>query len=86
MARYIAEVFHTYIDHGELLAAIPIEAKSRKQAYEIADDLFHYPWKPFLTRRVKPEDVEIKITPETTWKRRASTILSKSKERAKKRR
>jgi hypothetical protein len=78
--EYMAEVFHGWMEHTELLGVIPITAKSRDDVYAQADALYHHNWKPFVTpgRKFDREQLEIRIRPLAEWAKRATTLLAKA--------
>ena len=78
--QFMAEVYHGWMEHTELLGVIPISAKNRDDAFRQADALYHHNWKPFLPpgRRYDPAQLEIRIRPLAEWNKRAGTLLSKA--------
>jgi hypothetical protein len=80
MVQFMAEVYHGWMEHTELLGVIPISGKNRDDAYAQADALYHHNWRPFLPagRRYDRELLEIRIRPLAEWNKRAATLLSKA--------
>jgi hypothetical protein len=78
--QFMAEVYHGWMEHTELLGVIPISGKNRDDAYAQADALYHHNWKPFLPsgRRYDREQLEIRIRPLAEWNKRAATVMSKA--------
>jgi hypothetical protein len=78
--EFMAEVYHGWMEHTELLGVIPISGKNRDDAYHQADALYHHNWKPFLPagRRYDRELLEIRIRPLAEWNKRAATVMSRA--------
>ena len=80
VVEFMAEVYHGWMEHTELLATIPISGKNRDDVYAQADALYHHRWKPFVApgRKFDPEQLEIRIRPMAEWTKRATTLLAKA--------
>ena len=78
--QFMAEVYHGWMEHTELLGVIPISGKNRDDAYAQADALYHHNWRPFLPagRRYDREQLEIRIRPLAEWNKRGETVMSKA--------
>jgi hypothetical protein len=78
--QFMAEVYHGWMEHTELLGVIPISGKNRDDAFSQADALYHHNWRPFLPagRRYDREQLEIRIRPLAEWNKRGETVMSKA--------
>ena len=80
VVEFMAEVYHGYMEHTELLGVIPISGKNRDDVYAQADALYHHGWKPFVApgRRYDREQLEIRIRPLAEWTKRGAMLLTKA--------